>query len=39
MARQLKNIAPHGGKLINRMATEAQKEVFYSKADTCRLCN
>jgi sulfate adenylyltransferase len=33
MARQLKNIAPHGGQLINRMATEAQKEVFYSKAD------
>jgi sulfate adenylyltransferase len=33
MARQLKNIAPHGGQLINRIASEAQKEVFYSKAD------
>jgi sulfate adenylyltransferase len=28
MARQLKNIAPHGGQLINRIASDAQKEVF-----------
>jgi sulfate adenylyltransferase len=26
-------IAPHGGQLINRIATPAQKEEFLSKAD------
>ncbi|MFN5963590.1 MAG: sulfate adenylyltransferase, partial [Pseudanabaena sp.] len=33
MVRQLKSIAPHGGHLIDRSASEAQKQVFYSKAD------
>ena len=28
-----KAIAPHGGELINRIATSAQKEEFLSKAD------
>ena len=31
---QRSGIAPHGGKLINRVATPAQKAEFLSKADS-----
>ncbi len=33
MSYQKQAIAPHGGELVNRIATPAQKEEFLSKAD------
>ncbi|MEA5549717.1 sulfate adenylyltransferase [Anabaena cylindrica UHCC 0172] len=33
MSYHLDAIAPHGGELVNRVATPAQKETFLSKAD------
>ncbi|KAB8317789.1 sulfate adenylyltransferase [Tolypothrix campylonemoides VB511288] len=33
MSYNLDNIAPHGGQLVNRIATPEQKQVFLSKAD------
>jgi sulfate adenylyltransferase len=33
MVRTLKAIAPHGGQLINRLASEQQRQEFLSKAD------
>lgn len=33
MGRVLKAIAPHGGQLVNRLVSEAQRQEFLSKAD------
>ena len=33
MSYNLDSIAPHGGQLVNRIATPEQKQVFLSKAD------
>ncbi len=33
LSHQKQAIAPHGGELVNRIATSAQKEEFLSKAD------
>lgn len=33
MSRQIKQIAPHGGTLVNRIVSDRQQEEFLSKAD------
>jgi len=33
MGRVIKAIAPHGGQLVNRLVSEAQRQEFLSKAD------
>ncbi|CAN1212365.1 sulfate adenylyltransferase [Tumidithrix helvetica PCC 7403] len=33
MSRQIKQIAPHGGTLVNRIVSDRQREEFFSKAD------
>ncbi|MEE3717335.1 sulfate adenylyltransferase [Tumidithrix elongata RA019] len=33
MSRQIKQIAPHGGTLVNRIVSDRQREEFLSKAD------